>query len=83
MTLHPTTSTLISASYFRFVILSQGETEILMKPQETLEGLKKKVREVISIEESDQFWVKQECILRNEDLLNDFKGNETIFLFHN
>ena len=54
-----------------------------MKPQETLEGLKKKVRGVTSIEESDQFWVQKECILKNEDLLNDFKGNETIFLFHN
>ena len=69
--------------YFRFVILSQGETEILMKPKETLQELKSKVREVTSIGESDQFWLHKECILSNEVLLSDFKGNETIFLFHN
>ena len=60
-----------------------GDTEILMNPQETLEELKKKVREATSIEESDQFWLHKECILGNEDLLRDFKGNETILLFHN
>ena len=54
-----------------------------MKPQETLEDLKRKVRDVTSIEECNQFWLHKECILRNEGLLNDFKGNETILLFHN
>ena len=54
-----------------------------MKPQETLQELKKKVREATSIGEGDQFWLHNECILRNEDVLSDFKGNETILLFHN
>ena len=70
-------------SHHRFVISSPGETEIIMKPQETLQELKKKVRAATSIEEGDQFWLHNECILRNEDVLSDFKGNETILLFHN
>ena len=54
-----------------------------MKPQDTLGGLKKKVKEVITVEESDQFWVQNECILKNEDLLSDLNRNETILMFHN
>ena len=69
--------------HLRFAISSPVETEIIMKPQETLQELKKKVREATSIEEGDQFWLHNECILRNEDVLGDFKGDETLLLFHN